>query len=494
MKKIKDQINDFVTVIAKKFIKDKSNVNKIDRARKAIYAFATFLIVLLPLAVYKESTSTKKSTQKHSEVVSVVDDEFSAENQTSALETQQHLIESQQKAIKALETKIDSYEATQKKLQGQYQEQNNQLLARLKQQKEELNKDLNKNEKKLSEDKAKNNHDNKKSSGKGKSGDNLAALGGGELSKSSQEQFRKVPQVKSFEFTYEDTEDTYVRNARNFIPTGTYCKAVLLSAADASAAVDGPSNTSPITMKIVGKCNLPNNKYSFKLKNSLVTASVYGDIGSERGIVRLDNLSYFNFLNEEKGDDSVIDIPVEGTVVDISGRNGIKGIPTLANDKILQTAGLSGLLAGAGDALQASTRAQSVTGSGIVDSYDPGQVGYTALGGGLGKASDKLSDYYIKLAERYAPVITLSAGSVVNVVFLKGFPVDSQAAIERYAQQLELARKSEESKEKTNAYMNSSKKEQAQDLANKTEMQEKIKSQVKAGVANSSQDSPSPLS
>lgn len=39
---------------------------------------------------------------------------------------------------------------------------------------------------------------------------------------------------------------------------------------------------------------------------------------------------------------------------------------------------------------------------------------------------DKLADYNIKRAEQFQPVVQLSAGSVVDVVFLKGFYLDGK--------------------------------------------------------------------
>ncbi|MDP2516059.1 hypothetical protein Q8W15_15700 [Photobacterium damselae subsp. piscicida] len=43
----------------------------------------------------------------------------------------------------------------------------------------------------------------------------------------------------------------------------------------------------------------------------------------------------------------------------------------------------------------------------------------------------KLSDYYIKLAEQYHPIIELNPGTVVNLVILKGFPLNP-AKIDEY--------------------------------------------------------------
>ncbi|WP_374757320.1 conjugal transfer protein TraH, partial [Escherichia coli] len=43
------------------------------------------------------------------------------------------------------------------------------------------------------------------------------------------------------------------------------------------------------------------------------------------------------------------------------------------------------------------------------------------IGGGASKAAQTLSDYYIKRAEQYHPVIPIGAGNEVTVVFQDGF-------------------------------------------------------------------------
>ncbi|MGD3056815.1 TrbI/VirB10 family protein, partial [Escherichia coli] len=54
----------------------------------------------------------------------------------------------------------------------------------------------------------------------------------------------------------------------------------------------------------------------------------------------------------------------------------------------------------------------SVSGSSVMNS---------ALGGGASQVGKTLSDYYIKRAEQYHPVIPVGAGTEVTVVFQEGF-------------------------------------------------------------------------
>ncbi|HCC7916141.1 TPA: conjugal transfer protein TraB, partial [Klebsiella pneumoniae] len=50
-----------------------------------------------------------------------------------------------------------------------------------------------------------------------------------------------------------------------------------------------------------------------------------------------------------------------------------------------------------------------------------GDVMKMGIGGGASKAAQTLSDYYIKRAEQYHPVIPIGAGNEVTVVFQDGF-------------------------------------------------------------------------
>ena len=61
------------------------------------------------------------------------------------------------------------------------------------------------------------------------------------------------------------------------------------------------------------------------------------------------------------------------------------------------------------------------------------------IGGGASKAAQTLSDYYIKRAEQYHPVIPIGAGNEVTVVFQDGFQLKT---IEELAQEQEKNRSS----------------------------------------------------
>ncbi len=52
------------------------------------------------------------------------------------------------------------------------------------------------------------------------------------------------------------------------------------------------------------------------------------------------------------------------------------------------------------------------------------------LGGGGSKAAETLSQYWIKRAEQYHPIIDIGAGNAVTVVFQKGFQLETRQDME----------------------------------------------------------------
>lgn len=210
------------------------------------------------------------------------------------------------------------------------------------------------------------------------------------------------------------------KNPETYVPTGTFVKAIMIGGADASASVNTQANPTPMLFKIIENGTLPNKQHSH-LKDCFVTAAVVGDISSERGMIRLENISC-TFPNNE-----IVDQVVEGTVFGPEGKNGVRGIPVWREKALLQRAFAAGALSGLSDGLSQSSTTNSISALGNTQTIDTGQVFKYGATAGIGKAMDKLADYNIRRAEQYHPVIQISAGTMVDVVFLKGFYLDGKS-------------------------------------------------------------------
>ncbi|WP_139686328.1 TraB/VirB10 family protein, partial [Vibrio tasmaniensis] len=228
----------------------------------------------------------------------------------------------------------------------------------------------------------------------------------------------------SFEFHWQASieEKQSRRTTDNYVPTGTFVTAVITGGADANAGVSGQGDTSPIVFQTVNQGILPNGQPS-KLKDCTITGAVYGEISSSRGVARTNRISCI----QPNGD--ILDIPVNATVFNF-GRNGIRGTTILKNGKIVQMAGIAGILQGVGDAGKALAQTTTPTALGPSQSIDTDKIGLNLLGGATESVGSKLADYYIKLAELYHPIVEVNPGGIVNIVFLEGFPLDPLLADE----------------------------------------------------------------
>ncbi len=123
-------------------------------------------------------------------------------------------------------------------------------------------------------------------------------------------------------------------------------------------------------------------------------------------------------------------MPIKGHV-SFRGKNGIKGEVVMRNGKILGWAWGAGFVDGIGQGMERAS--QPAVGLGATAAYGAGDVLKMGIGGGASKAAQTLSDYYIKRAEQYHPVIPIGAGNEVTVVFQDGFQLKTveEMALER---------------------------------------------------------------
>ncbi|WP_370612434.1 F-type conjugal transfer pilus assembly protein TraB [Citrobacter meridianamericanus] len=216
--------------------------------------------------------------------------------------------------------------------------------------------------------------------------------------------------LSSFSIDYGGVDGKPVAPTLPYIPSGSFAPAMVIEGADANASVTGNSDPSPMQFRLTGTVRMANDK-TYDLTGCMVTAGVYGDISSERGLVRTDRLA----CNKEG---KVIDMTFKGHV-SFKGKNGIKGEPVMRNGKIIGWAFASGVVDGIGSGV--SKLGQETPGAGAVASVSGNSVLNGAIGGGASQVGKTLSDYYIKRAEQYHPVIPIGAGTEVTVVFQEGF-------------------------------------------------------------------------
>ena len=231
--------------------------------------------------------------------------------------------------------------------------------------------------------------------------------------------YQAVPvpnQIQRKTFSYDRGKKT---KSLPYIPSGSFAKSKLIEGADANASVTGNESTVPMSLRIIGHVEMPNSK-TYDLTGCFVGLEAWGDVSSERAIVRTRNISCI------KGD-KTIDQPINGHV-SFMGKNGIKGEVVMRNGKILGWAWGAGFIDGIGQGIERAS--QPAVGLGATASVGAGDVLKMGIGGGSSKAAQTLGDYYIKRAEQYHAVIPIGAGNEVTIVFQDGFQLKTIEELE----------------------------------------------------------------
>jgi len=156
-----------------------------------------------------------------------------------------------------------------------------------------------------------------------------------------------------------------------------------------------------------------------------VIAFAHGDISSERAMARTETLSCID------KNDVVHEHEVKGYIYDESGMAGIRGTLVSKQGQLIANSILAGVGAGVGSAFnqQASTISNSALGS--MTTLDPNKIGMAGLGQGVNSGLGRLADYFIKLAEQLHPVIEVSAGRAVDIVFTHGFKINANGSTKK---------------------------------------------------------------
>lgn len=218
------------------------------------------------------------------------------------------------------------------------------------------------------------------------------------------------------------------KSSRNFIPETAYVKGVMLNGISVSTSVSSSAEPVPVIIRITDRGNLPRD-FELNLKHCRVLGSGYGDLSSERAIIRAEVMSCRDFDN-----DQIITTRIAGAIFGDDGMGGIKGKVIQTSNKQIRHAFVGGLLSGFSNAAK-SQEQFILTGAGAVGNKTAGWQERLKDSGisGLGNAGEKIADFYLRQAEAMSPVLKIPGGTRVDVVFTKGVYVGSFDVREKIA-------------------------------------------------------------
>ena len=205
----------------------------------------------------------------------------------------------------------------------------------------------------------------------------------------------------------------------SWLPAGAHAEAVVLAGVDASAGVSSQGDPRPVLMRITGPAWTAAEggiALAVDVDGCTVTGAAHGDLSSERVYVRFRTMTC---AGPEPG--TVTETEVAGFVAG-SGKTGVRGPVVSREGDLVERAFLAGTASGVGQGVAQAFQPQAVaTGSGAaVANSTLADIGRAGLGAGASGAGQKVSDYMIRRAEQYQPVVQLQAGTRVTLVFLEG--------------------------------------------------------------------------
>jgi conjugal transfer pilus assembly protein TraB len=212
------------------------------------------------------------------------------------------------------------------------------------------------------------------------------------------------------------------KHVSSYLPV-SYTRAVLLGGLAAPTGGQAQSNPVPVLLRLADLAVLPNG-FRSQVKDCLVVAEGWGDQSAERAYIRTVLLSCVLL------DGRVVEVPIKGSIFGEDGMNGINGTLVTKQGAILTNALLAGIASGIGTGITAATTTVSTSplGSVQVPSSDAASILKQGLGTGVGRALDRLSQYYISLAEKTFPVIEVRPGRFVNMALNQGVALGAAIA------------------------------------------------------------------
>lgn len=206
----------------------------------------------------------------------------------------------------------------------------------------------------------------------------------------------------------------------NYLPI-SFTRAILLGGLDAPTGGQAQANPHPVLLRLDDNAILP-NRFRAQVRECFVIGAGYGDISSERAYIRTERLACV------RHDGSALEVKIKGSIFDETGKVGVKGRLVTKQGQVLANALVAGVISGIGQGFQNQYTTYTTSPFGQLATTDPSNAFGAGISSGVGRAMDRLAQYYISLAEKTFPIIEVDAGRSVDVVLTEGVAIDAPLA------------------------------------------------------------------
>lgn len=197
------------------------------------------------------------------------------------------------------------------------------------------------------------------------------------------------------------------------LPQGSFGKVIALSGLSAPTGPRASQDPVPILFVIPNKFIKPNLRRTYKFRDCFAVGWGAGDLSSERIKIRVNSIS----CELEEG--KPIRFRVAGYVAGPDGKEGIKGILVEKRGQYLAKALMASFVEGLAAVARYGATIVSVSPLGATQTIPPEKAFQYGFGVGLEKSLQRLSDYYLQLADEVLPVIEVGSGVEGTLILLK---------------------------------------------------------------------------
>jgi hypothetical protein len=222
---------------------------------------------------------------------------------------------------------------------------------------------------------------------------------------------KPIAGIISHQFNLQGEQKT--QRLGEYLPAGSFVKAVVLGGLDAPAGVTAQADPRPALLRLVDLSVLP-NKARHDIKDCHVIAAGFGDVSSERAYLRTERLS----CTLKNG--RIFEQKLKAYVAGEDAKDGLRGNVLRREGDLLFNSFMSGAISGFGKSMSQTLGTTSISPLGATTTLTGKDVLKNGAYGGVGESADSLNKYFIQRAEQMQPVVQISAGREVTIILLEG--------------------------------------------------------------------------